>query len=587
MKLAYKCFSIILGFAALLTVLVINTAITRRQLAVQNSNQDWVRHTQEVLLELSTVESLLKDAETGQRGFLYTGESQYLAPYDAAVSALDSHLDSLAALTADNPTQKIRISSLRSLSHRKLDELKQTISIYRGGDRNQARALVLAGEGRLTMDSIRDLSEQLRRNENSLLQTRLGLVAHSTTALVRTIYLASCFAVGGLVFLAFYILREMREREKHAAEIREREEWFRVTLGSIGDAVIATDKEGMVTFLNPIAEELTGIKIANGYRQPIETVFPIFNERTGKPAENPVARVLADGRIVGMANHTVLHRGDGKVIPIEDSAAPIFDDQKKLRGVVMVFRDVTAQKQSETVLRKAERLAAAGRLAATVAHEINNPLEAVGNLLYLMKGSPGLSEETQGYLAMAEQELERVSHITRQTLGFYRDSAVASPVEMRRLIDGVLRLYDNKLKSKNIRVEIDAAKIPPVKGFEGELKQLLANLISNAADAVRSGGHIRISIEGVANPEGDGIEIKVADDGPGVAPELHSQIFDAFFTTKEDVGTGLGLWVSRNIAERHGGALELEPYSSDGLGGAVFRVFLPFDQKEETIGEAV
>lgn len=568
----------------MLAVLVINTAVTRRQLAIQDSNQGWVEHTQQVQLELAEFESLLKDAETGQRGYLYTGDPRYLEPYNNAVVQGYPHITRLAELTADNPRQQERVARLRALKQQKLDELAQTLRAFDEGDKDLARSIMLSGRGKATMDEIRALTAEMRREESSLESARLQSVSDSTRSLVRTLYLSTILAVLGLVLLAFYIIREMDEREKHAAEIRQREEWFRVTLASIGDAVIATDERGTVIFINPIAEDLTGIKLRQAQGQPIHKVFPIFNEQTRNPVDNPVAKVLEQGRVMGLANHTILQHADGHMIPIEDSAAPIFDDARKLRGVVMVFRDVTGEKQAQEVLRKAEKLAAAGRLAATVAHEINNPLEAVCNLIYIVKNGGGLPEDTVGYLNMAEQELDRVSHITRQTLGFYRDSSEAGPVMLSSVLESVLRLYENKLKSKSIAVERELSDCPPVHALQGEIKQLMANLISNAADAVAPGGKIRISM--APAEQGDGVEIKVADNGPGVAEKNRAHIFEPFFTTKEDVGTGLGLWVSKEIAERHGGKIELSSDHHSDLGGAVFMVFLPFETRLEAAGGA-
>ncbi len=584
MRLVYRRFSVIGGFAILLAVLVINTAVTRRQLAIQDSNQGWVEHTQQVQLELAEFESLLKDAETGQRGYLYTGDPRYLEPYNNAVVQGYPHITRLAELTADNPRQQERVARLRALKQQKLDELAQTLRAFDEGDKDLARSIMLSGRGKATMDEIRALTAEMRREESSLESARLQSVSDSTRSLVRTLYLSTILAVLGLVLLAFYIIREMDEREKHAAEIRQREEWFRVTLASIGDAVIATDERGTVIFINPIAEDLTGIKLRQAQGQPIHKVFPIFNEQTRNPVDNPVAKVLEQGRVMGLANHTILQHADGHMIPIEDSAAPIFDDARKLRGVVMVFRDVTGEKQAQEVLRKAEKLAAAGRLAATVAHEINNPLEAVCNLIYIVKNGGGLPEDTVGYLNMAEQELDRVSHITRQTLGFYRDSSEAGPVMLSSVLESVLRLYENKLKSKSIAVERELSDCPPVHALQGEIKQLMANLISNAADAVAPGGKIRISM--APAEQGDGVEIKVADNGPGVAEKNRAHIFEPFFTTKEDVGTGLGLWVSKEIAERHGGKIELSSDHHSDLGGAVFMVFLPFETRLEAAGGA-
>ena len=387
MRQIYKQFSVISGFAILLAVLVINAAVTRQRIAIQDSNQGWVEHTQRVQLELTTVESLLKDAETGQRGYLYTGEAKYLEPYNTAVQQVDSHIANLAELVTDKPQQLSRVVILRNLSKIKLEELATTIALFGEGRKDEARGIVLSDMGKRTMDNIRAAVAEMARDESSLESARLAAVRDSARSLVRTLYLATVLAIIGLVLLAFYIIHEMDQREKHAAEMREREEWFRVTLASIGDAVIATDEHGTVIFINPIAEELTGIGLRQAQGQPIHKVFPIFNEQTRNPVDNPVAKVLEQGRIMGLANHTILQHVDGHMIPIEDSAAPIFDDARKLRGVVMVFRDVTGEKQAQEVLRKAEKLAAAGRLAATVAHEINNPLEAVCNLIYLVKNT--------------------------------------------------------------------------------------------------------------------------------------------------------------------------------------------------------
>jgi PAS domain S-box-containing protein len=529
----------------------------------------------------------LKDAETGQRGYLYTGDPSYLEPYNNSVAQGYPHVAKLAELAADNPRQQERVARLRTLKQQKLDEMAQTLKAFDDGNKELARSIMLSGRGKAIMDQIRAITAEMRREESSLEAARLQAVSDSTRSLVRTLYLATALAVIGLVLLAFYIIREMDQREKHEGELRQREEWFRVTLGSIGDAVIATDEKGMVIFINPIAEELTGVKLREGQGQPVRKVFPIFNEQTRKPVENPVAKVLELGRVMGLANHTILRHADGHMIPIEDSAAPIYDDQRKLRGVVMVFRDVTAEKQAQDVMRKAEKLAAAGRLAATVAHEINNPLEAVCNLIYIVKNTASLPQETVGYLHMAEQELDRVSHITRQTLGFYRDSSEAGPVQVRSVIESVLKLYENKIKSKNIAVEMDLAECPLVHGMHGELKQLVANLVSNAADAVGRGGKIRIATSPASLENEKGVEIKVADNGPGVPAENRTHIFEPFFTTKEDVGTGLGLWVCKEIAERHGGRVQLGLSKDGGLGGAVFTVFLPLDSPiEATSGAA-
>jgi PAS domain S-box-containing protein len=575
MQTSYQRLSVTLGFTLLLILLIVNALITRRQLGVQVGDQFWVTHTQQTLLELSQTESLVKDAETGQRGFLYTGDPKYLAPYDLAVGQVAGHIDRLAELTADNPRQQARISELRALVGEKLSELGQTISYYRAGKPEEAKALVESDHGIVLMDRIRSLTEEMVQEEDSLWTARSATYQRSVRVTIACIYLASGLAVIGLAFLAYFILHAIGLRERHARLIAEQEEWFRSTLTSLGDAVIATDGHGQVTFLNTVAEELIGIKVEQAKGRSIEEVFRIFNESTLLPVENPVKMVMELGRIVGLANHTVLQRSDGAMIPIEDSAAPIRDDREKLVGVVLVFRDATFERKSQELLRKSEKLAAAARLSATVAHEINNPLEAVGNLLFLAQGIAGVPAAAADYLRLAEQELDRISHITRQTLGFYRESKVPNEIDVAALVESVLKIYSNKLKTKNIKLERHFSKCPLIHGLAGELKQVVANLVSNAADAAPENGTIRVGLSCVETSEGRMVEVSVQDDGPGINPEHHDMIFEPFFTTKKDVGTGLGLWVSKEIVDRHGGRIQALSLKGDGLSGALFNVHLP------------
>ena len=575
MQTTHKRFSVITGFVLLLVVLVANAIITARQLRIQVGNQAWVARTQQVRFELSRTESLLKDAETGQRGFLYTGDPKYLAPYDLAITQIEPHLTHLEQLTADTPDELAQIPELRRLANEKLAELARTISLFRAGKSVEAKALVVSDLGLHTMDDVRKLIDEMGQEERSLQADRSATYQKSIRKTTASIYLASFIAALGLVFLAYFILHEMALREGHARQLLEREEWFRVTLTSLGDAVIATDERGHVTFLNPIAEQLTGRPLANSKGKAIQEVFPIFNESTHLPVENPVKKVMELGRVIGLANHTVLQNTDGTMIPIEDSAAPIRDGRGKLIGVVLVFRDATYERKSQEILRKTEKLAAAARLSATVAHEINNPLEAVGNLIYLVKGTPDLPAEAMQQLLLAEQELERVSHITRQTLGFYRESNVPGHVEVSALIESVLKLYSNKFKTKNITLIRDFGECPPIQGLAGELKQAMSNLISNAADAVSENGTIRVKLACLKNPDGNVIQVAIEDNGAGIAATHLDKIFEPFFTTKKDVGTGLGLWVTREIIDRHGGTIQVRSGDGNGSRGSVFNILLP------------
>jgi len=290
--------------------------------------------------------------------------------------------------------------------------------------------------------------------------------------------------------------------------------------------------------------------------------------------DDPVKKVIDLGIVVGLANHTALKRTDGAMIPIEDSAAPIRNDRGELIGVILVFRDVTGDRKADEVLRKTEKLAAAARLSATVAHEINNPLAAVVNLVFIAKNAPGMPEVVVHQLSQAEQELERVAHITRQTLAFYRESGTFEMVDISSLVESVLRLYSNKLNAKNIQIERNYGDCAPIRGVLGELRQAFSNLMANAIDAVGNDGKITVTASNISSETDPAIEVIVADDGPGISAENIDRVFEPFFTTKRDVGTGLGLWATKTIIERHGGTIAIRP-PCDGVQGAAFILRLP------------
>ncbi len=575
MRSIHKRFGVIGGFVIVLVLLAINTAILRHQLATQVGNQEWFSRSRRVVQELRNTDSLLKDAETGQRGYLYTGKVEYLAPYNLAAAQIDSHLQHLNAEIGDNPAQQTQAADLRVLVHQKLDELAKTISLFQAGDAEGAKALVMSDQGFHVMESIRSLINQMEQEETSVGDLRRTAYQKSIRITVICIYAASGIAALGIMLLAFSIIREMETRERDAAALRRSEQWFRVTLSSIGDGVIATDDQGRVSFLNPIAERLTGTRLEEARGKKIGEVFPIFSEATNNPVDNPVEKVLALGSVVGLANHTVLRHRDGHLLPIEDSAAPITDDSGRLIGVVLVFHDASRERSLQDVLRRTEKLAAAARLAATVSHEINNPLEAIGNLIFLARTNPDAPEKVVSQLQLAEQELARVSHITRQTLGFYRESTSPTSVHIPTLVESVLTLYSNKLQVKQIQVQLALEACPPITGLAGEIQQLVSNIISNAIDAVPISGTLKIDASPVKLAGGDSIRLKIEDDGPGIAPENIKRIFEPFFTTKKDVGTGLGLWVCKEIAERHGGSVQVESKTANGAKGAIFTVLLP------------
>jgi PAS domain S-box-containing protein len=242
------------------------------------------------------------------------------------------------------------------------------------------------------------------------------------------------------------------------------------------------------------------------------------------------------------------------------------------------LRDVTEHKRMEEALRRSEKLAATGRLAAAIAHEINNPLESLTNLFYLLQCQTSLDESAQRWAEMADKELRRVSHITRQMLSFHRESSRPVPLRVAEILDGVVELYEPRLISRRLSVQRDYTREEQIEGFPSEIRQVLANLLTNAIEACHDQGKIRLHIFACcdwADPARRGIRVCIADNGSGISVENRSKIFEPFFTTKGDAGTGLGLWVSRGIVQKHAGSISFRSSVRSGRSGTVFSVFLP------------
>jgi signal transduction histidine kinase/DNA-binding response OmpR family regulator len=255
------------------------------------------------------------------------------------------------------------------------------------------------------------------------------------------------------------------------------------------------------------------------------------------------------------------------------------DGLPESRQLAYFIADLTLQKKSEEVLRRSEKLAIVGRLAASIAHEINNPLEATINCLYLLSQSK-LTDDARSYLDLAQKELDRVTQITVQTLRFYRSSTRAADTDVHELIETVLALMDSRVRHMGVKVVREYGADPRIFAHEGEIRQVLANLISNALDAIGENGRIVVRTAATRDWKHDrkGIAITVADDGVGMDEATRRQIFEPFFSTKGATGTGLGLWVSHEIAGKHQGRIRLRsrPRSEGRAGGTVFRFFLPF-----------
>ncbi len=345
-----------LGIVALLMVVVAGVSLRNtRQL---RSDTALVAHTNEVLGALDGLLSTMKDAETGERGFLITGDERYLEPYRHAIGVVEERLATVERLTAGDPRQAARIPRLRVLVREKLDELARTIALLKKAGLEAAQNEVLTHLGTSRMDAIRAFIAAMETDERALLRERRDASERGYKTSLLSVVATALLGLAALAGFVGILRGHLGARQRAAAALHEQREWFRTTLTSIGDAVIATDTQARVTFLNSVAATLTGWTEDEARGLPLETVFRIVNEKTGEPAGNPVLRALEKGQVVGLANHTILISKTGQEWPIDDSAAPIRDQIGRVAGVVLVFRDISARKREEEDRRtRVDRLA--------------------------------------------------------------------------------------------------------------------------------------------------------------------------------------------------------------------------------------
>jgi signal transduction histidine kinase len=363
---------------------------------------------------------------------------------------------------------------------------------------------------------------------------------------------------------------------------------------SLLDSMLANAPIGLAFFdrncrfvrVNQVFADLTHIPLSRHLGRTLPELLP---QTVAHDLENAVLRVFANEepvRNLELSGHTAApDGGTGRPWTWLASAYPVRTTPRQVRWVGVIVLDASDRKRSEEALRKSEKLAVTGRLAASIAHEINNPLEAVTNLLFLLRNYSQLDEMALRYVDMAELEVRRVAEITQQTLRFYRQSTLPARASMAELLDSVLALYQGRLSTLGIHVERDYDPQMDLFCFAGEIRQVIANLVGNSIDAASSGARLLIRARRSRNwshPEQEGVRFVVGDTGCGMEPEVRDRIFEAFFTTKEVTGTGLGLWVSHEIVLKHRGLVHVRsraahPAYPEQLSGTVFQLFLPDD----------
>jgi len=679
------CFLAILG-------LQLREIATRRIVGAQATS---------VLLQCYRLQKTMIDEETGVRGYLATKDSTFLQPYREASNRLNDELAELQSLASTDTALTPKVTALTK-NFIRLDKLNQQIvssNLSSDADLLQQKQ---------QMDTLRAEFDQLISRQNQVRDAQRIPITRILDRLPYLVFGGGALVAALLIWHGIYRFREITSAfhvQLNQAEVRR--DSLHTTLYSIGNAVLVTNSHGVVTMINPTAEQLTGWSSGEAIGRFLPEVFNIVHEHTRHFVESPYDKVKRLNTAVTLENHTTLIRKDKSEIPIDDSGAPIRNRDGSLSGVILVFRSVAERRKTANLLRQnqerlnsiyntsleyigilntkgilldcnraslefagntredvvgkffwdtpwftetpgvpelirdaveraaagdptrtemalvrpngetvhfdvsltpvfnsdgeviylvpegrdisdlklaqsaliqSEKLAAVGRLASSIAHEINNPLEAVTNLLYLARYH-SQSSETERYLKMADQELRRVSVIANQTLRFHRQASSPQPISPVDLFSTVLSIYEGKLRNSDITVDVNHHTQQPIVCFEGDVRQVLNNLVGNAIDAMNHGGG-RLFVRSHASthwPTGrKGVVFTVADNGCGINAEDLQRIFEPFFTTKGIGGTGLGLWVSKEVVTRHGGTLTVRSSLNSNYTGTIFRFFLPF-----------
>lgn len=370
-----------LGIVAVVTLIllaanILLTFVNTRQLY---ADANWVEHTHRTINGLEEILSLAKDAETGARGFIITSNEDYLAPYNEAKAVIDAKVADVDRLTSDDPIQRERFSELQRRLNERLKILDGIVTLRKAEGLTAARDSIMSNRSKVVMDSLRELNSEMIRHEQSLLVEREKKSERTFWMVVSTGLLSGLTALVAIL-VGFWLVRLHNNAQRKAEEvIAEQGERLRITLASIGDAVISTDSDGRVNYLNSVAESLTGWTLEDAQGRQLETVFNIVNESTREKVENPAVKALRDGVIVGLANHTLLIGKDGTEWPIDDSAAPIRDEKGTVSGVVLIFRDITERKLAESQLQRA--YSDLERKVADRTHEISHTNRFLNALL--------------------------------------------------------------------------------------------------------------------------------------------------------------------------------------------------------------
>ncbi|MGA8938756.1 MAG: PAS domain S-box protein [Acidobacteriaceae bacterium] len=356
------------------------------------------------------------------------------------------------------------------------------------------------------------------------------------------------------------------ERQMDIARVR-----LAAIVESADDAIVSKNLNGIITSWNHGAEVIFGYT----EKEMIGASILVLVPEELHPEEQMILEKVGRGEPI-RHYETVRRTKDGRHLDVSLTISPLRDSSGKVVGASKVLRDISQRKRMEQSLIQAEKLTASGKMAASIAHEINNPLEAVLNLIYLAQTN-SFNPEVKAYLNTAESELVRLSHIAKQTLGFYREQKAPAVVSLDEVVNDVLKIYTPKLIEQNVVVEANYASTRQIVVMRGEMVQVISNHITNAAYAMPSGGRLCIAVEEGERAGREGLVLSIADSGNGIPEENLQRVFEPFFTTRGAIGTGIGLWVAKQFIEGHLGKIDVESSTDEIKHGTKIRIWLPFE----------
>ena len=364
-------------------------------------------------------------------------------------------------------------------------------------------------------------------------------------------------------------ITDLRRAEETLRDNTKRLSELAAIVASSDDVIVSKDLNGIISSWNDAATKVFGYTADEMIGASILKLIP---ENLHSDETTIMENIRAGRRVEHF--ETVRLTKDGRLIDVSLTVSPVKDADGKVIGASKILRDVSKRIRLEQSLLQAEKIAATGRMAATIAHEINNPLAGLMNLLFLLRPKI-VDEEGINYLATAESELARVSHIAKQTLGYYREHASASPASLAEIAEHALMIYEPRCIALGITIERSFSPSRKVVLRRGEMMQVFSNLITNAIYAMPAGGTLSVSVGDTKSPA-DGVILAIADDGIGIPADVLPKVFDAFFTTRATVGTGIGLFVAKQFVEGHGGKITIDSHVEPETRGTVVRVFLPY-----------